>query len=745
MNKILEQGKERWTEAREALFEQHSRMREDLNFSNPADPKQWDDTALTTRKGRPCLTFDRTNQFIAQVVNDARQNKPAIHVMPADSGADIEVAKKLNGIIKHIEYTSRASITYDGAIESAARCGLGWMRVVPEILRPETNEQEIRIQRIHDVFSVSLDPNSTEPDGMDAMWGHITTRLTKRAFERLYPKAKLDSFDSDGWFTEDGIRICEEFLIETVKENRITLIDGTTITENEYQGQEILGTFVAKVRKQKWRKFSGCEVLEESEFPSIYVPLVPVIGYEVWIDDKRFICGMTRRLMDSQRAYNYERSAFIESVALQPKAPYLAAAEAVEGHEEDWARLNVGNPSYLPFNAYDDQNRLIPTPMRQQPPAFPVAFAQGGQMATADMESSIGMFKANLGQTSNERSGKAILARQKEGDTANFHYTDNRDRSLEHLGRIIVDMIPRIYDTQRQARIIGEDDKFGFVQIDPKGPPVRKDGKKVISINPSVGHYDVRVKPGPSFSSLRMESAEALGQLLQHAPDLMPVLGDVWVKMQDWPEADKVAQRLKAMLPPELKALEEPEEGEDPTVQIAQQNAQMTQQIQAMEQAGMKLQEDLKACQQDLQKLQSQLMQEQSKRMKAEIDAQRADAMLDVSEAEKQALTNIQSKNEQNQQPSQPSQPQQPMILPDVNGQLASTLGPALDGVAQATQNTAETIQQMVQMQAELANQIAMNQQQVAELMAQISKPRESVVKIEKQKDGSFVGTKVEA
>jgi hypothetical protein len=570
MNKILEQAKERWKEAKEALFEQHSRMREDLNFSNPADPKQWDETAMTTRKGRPCLTFDRTNQFIAQVVNDARQNKPSIHVLPADSGADIEVANKLNGVIKHIEYSSRASIAYDTAIENAARCGLGWMRVVPVILRPETNEQEIRIQRVHDVFSVSLDPNSTEPDGSDAMWGHVETTLTKRAFEKMFPKAKLDSWDSDGWFTEEGIRICEEFLIETKSENRIALVDGSIISEDEYAGQEISGTFVAKVRKQKWRKFSGCEVLEETEFPSIYVPLIPVIGYEVWIDDKRYICGMTRRLMDSQRAYNYERSAFIESVALQPKAPYLAAIEAVEGNEDEWQKLNSGNPSYLPFNAYDDQGRLIPTPMRQQPPSFPVAFAQGGQMATADMESSIGMFKANLGQTSNERSGKAILARQKEGDTANFHYTDNMARSIEHLGRIVVDMIPKIYDTQRQARIIGEDDKFGFVQIDPNGPPVRKDGRKVVAINPSIGHYDVRVKAGPSFSTLRMESSEALGQLLQHAPDLMPILGDVWVKMQDWPEADKVAQRLKAMLPPQLKALEEPEEGEDQSVQIAQ-------------------------------------------------------------------------------------------------------------------------------------------------------------------------------
>jgi hypothetical protein len=601
---LHQQAKERFDDAQEAVREQHMRMREDLRFSNPADPQQWDGEARLLRAGRPCLTFDRTNQFISQVVNDSRQNKPAVNCLPADSRADIAVAEKLNGIIRHIEYVSRAGIAYDTAIEYAARIGLGWLRVVPEIMRPETNEQEIRIKRVHDPLSIVLDPNSTEPDGADAMYGFAETNLTKREFERLYPKAKQQAWESNGWFTDKEVRIAEYFKVNLTKQNFIpAIIEGQrqNATEDDYWAAHKLGNaiqagpaFEAKTRSVKWCKLSGSEVLEETDFPSQYLPLIPVLGYELWVDGKRYLCGMTRRLMDGQRAYNYERSAFIESVALQPKAPFLAAWESVENFEDQWNKLGQTNPSWLPFNAVGEGGETLPMPSRQMPPTFPVAFAQGGQIATADMEASVGMHRANLGQEGNETSGKAIKARQQEGDTANYHYIDNLSRSIEQLGRVVVDMIPRIYDTPRQARIVGEDGEQDFVAVDPSmDQAVRKEGKKVVAINPNVGAYDVRVKAGPNYTTLRQESAEQLSNMLQAAPDLMPILGDVWVRMQDWPEADKVAQRLKTMLPPQIQALEA-EDGADIPPEAAAMIESLKGQIQGaqqmMQQAGEELQ-----------------------------------------------------------------------------------------------------------------------------------------------------------
>lgn len=293
--------KERHDEAADVMREQHARMTEDAEFSNPADPKQWPADAVTARSKRPMLTFDKTNQFISQVVNDMRQNKPQILCMPADSYADVAVAQKLNGIVRHIEYVSRAGIAYDTAAENQVRLGLGWLRVIPQVMRPETNEQEIRIMRIHDPKSCLLDPNSTEPDGSDAMWGDICTTLTHRAFKAAYPKAKCQSFDDEGsaWFGDDTVRVVEYLEIVEEVENRIQIVapDGSTMAVGEqdywslskqigYQPQ-VAGNVEARKRTVKWIKASGADVLEETVFPSQYLPLVPVMGHEMWVNGKR--------------------------------------------------------------------------------------------------------------------------------------------------------------------------------------------------------------------------------------------------------------------------------------------------------------------------------------------------------------------------------------------------------------------------------------------------------------------------
>lgn len=596
---ILQQAKERFQDAQDAVSEQHARFREDLRFSNPACPEQWDEFAKTARKGRPMLTLDRTNQFLSQIVNDARQNKPSIQVLPADSQADPEVAQRLNGIIRHIEYTSRAGIAYDTAIELSARVGQGWLRVLPRVIRPETNEQEIMIQRVHDPMSICLDPNAVEPDGSDAMFGFAETTMTDKAFSRAYPKAKKQSWESDGWFSQDDIRIAEYFKVVEEESNRLVIDGGDgmrmTVTEDEYWQlanqigfkPPVIDQFMAKKRSVKWCKMTGAEILEETEFPAEWVPLIPVIGYELWVQGKRYLCGMVRRLMDGQRLHNYEMSALTETLMSQPKAPFLMPARAVEGFEDEWQKLNSGNPAYLPYNDVDETGQQpIQPPIRLPGPVFPTAFSNGANLAVSEMEASVGMYKSNLGQQSNAVSGRAKLADQREGDTANFHYIDNLRRSMEHMGRIIVQMIPRIYDTRRQAKILGEDGEQSQVEIDPgMEAPVRRQGRKVVAINPSVGAYDVRVKIGPSYTSMRTEASDRLVELSQGNPALGAALAPLLVKMNDMPEADKIAKVAIALLPPNVQQVyAEDEEDDIPPAVKAQLNAQQ-QQMQQMEQA----------------------------------------------------------------------------------------------------------------------------------------------------------------
>lgn len=646
----LQRAKECYEDLREQWADNRQRMLEDLRFSNPVTPEQWGKEALDARKGRPCLTLDRTNQYVVQVVNGGRMNKPGINCMPADSGADVDVATALDGIIRHIEYRSRAQIAYDWALEGAARCGVGWLRVVPRVVDPASNMQEICIDRVADHLACMIDGD--QPDGSDALNGFAETLIPKKRFKKLYPKASTTSWDGAGdgtWVVGDMVRVCE---YQYVDETAITMVavrapdngEELHLTEQELADLSARVGYVpehraysAKTRSVKWQTFNGSEVLEETILPGQYIGIVPVIGYELFVDGKRYICGVTRRLMESQRAYNYERSAFVEAVALQPKAPLAVAAESIEGHEEHYKSLNTGQPAYLPFNALDAEGRPLPQPSRMSPPAFPAAFAQGGQMAVGDMESAVGMYQANLGMPNNATSGRQERERKMQGDVATFHYADNQARSIEHLGRIVVGMIPSIYDTPRQAKILGIDGQQSTVEIDPTMEgAARKKGKKVVAINPTVGRYDVRVKTGPGFTTQREEAAEGITAILQAAPQLTPILAPELARMRDWPNSEKIARALTAMAPPQVQAIMGDENDEEEPIP-----PQVMQQMQAMQQEGAQMAQMLDQAQSEIQRLTAELESKAADR-EAKLAEAQIDAQAKVTEAQIDAQARIQ-------------------------------------------------------------------------------------------------------
>jgi hypothetical protein len=678
----LQRAKEAYADTKEAWRDNHRRMLEDLRFSNPADPQQWDKDALTARQGRVCQTLDRTNQYIVQVVNDSRKNRPGITTMPVDSRGDVLVAQQLDGIFRHIEYRSRASIAYDTAQDGSARCGVGWVRVTPRVIDPATNQQEICIDRVADHLSIIID--GTEPDGSDAMHGFAETMMPRKQFEREYPKAAPQSWEAGGsygtWATQDAVRVCEhQYIVET--EQAMIVLQGPdggeiTLQEDDYwelakgigYKPKVVRTFKAKQREVKWCTFSGAEVLEETTYPGRYIGMVPVLGYEQWIEGKRYLCGLVRPLMPGQRAYNYERSAGIEAVAMQPKAPVLVPMEAIEGHDEHWRKLNTGQPGYLPWNHMDSNGNPVPVPQRLAPPQYPAAFAQGGQMALSDMEGAIGMFRSNLGAPNNATSGRQERERKEQGATATYHFTDNLGRSIEHVARIIVGQIPIIYDTKRQAKILGLDGQQSQVTIDPKMPQaVMKRGKKVVAINPVLGSYDVRVKAGANYVTQRAEAADGLTAALQAAPQAAPVLLPALMKLQDWPDADRYARMLLTMAPPEVQAIANEGQGDDEEEVPPQAQAKMRQMQQHMQQ----MTQMLDAAEPELQRLQSELEQ-----LKADRGLERARLASDMESAEANedtaryraeterlkaagSLVPTQTLQPDDKQPGQQAQPQQ--------------------------------------------------------------------------------------
>ncbi len=605
----LQSYRERYQDYTDHFAEQRKRMLEDLRFSNPADPQQWDDETRTARRNaaggaRPTLTFDHTNQYIMQVVNDARQNKPGIQVLPVDSGADIQTAQAIEGMIRQIEYTSRASIAYDTAIEHAARCGQGWMRVVTEMVNPALNEQDLRIKQVHDPLSVWISPESVEPDGSDATDGFVETIMSIASFEKQYGKRKAqtswDNRSGGGWESDKTIRVCEHYKLRTSKSNRlqVQMPDGSMRehTEDEYwkQAQQlgfqpiVTAQYTVEDRTVDWCLMTGSDILESTEVLTRWVPLIPVYGNVLWIDGKRYVCGLTRQLMDGQRAKNYERSAQIEMIALQPKSPFILPAESVEGYEQEWAAANTSNAAYLPYNALDGSGQALPAPQRLAPPQLPAAFIQGAQQASDDMQAAIGMYKSNLGAPSNATSGRAKMQDQREGDTATYHYVDNQRRGIEHIGRLLTYMLPRYMDTRRDTRSLGMDGSVKMLRIDPNARSNHQGQVPVINLNS--GTYDVRVKAGPSYATQRQESSEALTEIIGKSPEMMTVLGPMWARMQDWPEAEKMSKILLSMAPPQVQAIENestklPPEAQGIVASLQAQLEQMKAQLQEASQA----------------------------------------------------------------------------------------------------------------------------------------------------------------
>ena len=202
-----------------------------------------------------------------------------------------------------------------------------------------------------------------------------------------------------------------------------------------------------------------------------------------------------------------------------------------------------------------------------------------------------GIYQAALGQQGNETSGKGILARQQQSHGANFHFVDNLSRALRHAGRIIVDLIPHIYDTERTMRIIGEDGAQSTVQLKPGAAQEQQQMGQVVKkvFDVTVGKYDVTVSTGPSYQTKRQEAVASQMQLVSSFPQIMPVAGDIMVRNMDWPGAEEIADRMEKMLPPQLQE----NEGQLPP-QVQQQVAQLTAQNQQLQKALQETTEQLK-------------------------------------------------------------------------------------------------------------------------------------------------------
>lgn len=604
--------------AADAEKDQRECMLEDLEFVKLG--KQWPEGTEEKRRGegRPCLTINRLPAFAKQVTNDARQNRPAIKCHPVGGSADRETAEILDGLIKNIEYSSNADVAYDNALDNSVHCGVGYVTVNIDYADADSFDKDIKIERVANVFSVYGDPASTAADSSDWNSAFITDRLTEKEFKKRWPDALAANFNADDsrqedWYEDDMIQIAERWLRTREKVKLLKLSDGSIMNEPEYlklkdilqaQRIEVTGDRETTQFKVTQRIITGAEVLETNPWPGKYIPIIPCYGDEVNIEGKRSFQSLFHFAKDAQRNYNYWRTATTELIALAPKTPFIGPSGAFDTDLDKWNSANTDSHAFIQYDG--------PQMPQRQPFAGPPAGAlQEALNASDDLKNIMGLHDASLGAQSNETSGRAILARQREGDVATFNFIDNQSRMIRHIGRILVDLIPKVYDVPRIVRCIKEDGSNYSVPVNqpvqqvqpppepgmppgqqPQGqPPQFKpvDPSQQAEVNGlikvfdlSAGKYDVTCESGPSFTTRREESAEQMMKFVQAFPQAAPIIGDMIAKNLDWPGADEMAKRLQGMLPPGAQ-------GQNP--QIMQMQQQMQQMGQQLEQQGKALQD----------------------------------------------------------------------------------------------------------------------------------------------------------
>jgi hypothetical protein len=536
------------------------------------------------REGRPCLTFNRLPTYLHQVTNDQRQSQAGIRVHPVGSGADKKGAELYQGMIRRIEDVSNADTAYDTAVNSAAAIGFGFWRLITEYESPTSFNQAIKFQRMRDALKVYFDPASVEADGSDAKQCVVVSDMARAEFERAYPN-KIGAIQTSigtlggqvqaGWMSETMVRVVEYYYFAHKAATLYLLADGTTTTNEPPAGAVVQATRQTQIPQLKWVKACAGAVLERTDIMCRWIPVFPVWGDEIDIQGKVIRKGIIRDAKDPAQMYNFWMTSATEEVSLRPKTPFIGAEGQFEGHEKKWGQANSKSFAFLEYKPVSVDGVLAPPPQRAPMADVPAGMLQMALHAADNIKAVTGLFDSSLGARGNATSGVQEAQQQRQGDVANFHFIDNRNRSIKHCGRCLVDMIPHYYDAARVVEIMRENGKVEAMPInqpatneagqavDQNGQPIVDPVQQVQAIlnDLTIGEYGVTYDAGPSYATAREEAQASMVELGGKWPKVLDVAGDIMVENMDWPGAEKIARRLKATLPPQVTSQDEGEDG----------------------------------------------------------------------------------------------------------------------------------------------------------------------------------------
>ena len=559
---------QRWDTATSAERDQRQKALQDLRFAQLEDG-QWEDNATETRRDRPRYTINKVAPAVDKLKGRMRQTRQEAKIMPSGNGADKDTASVYQGLIKNIEIQSDADDAYDNAFDYAVNGGMGAWRVKYDYIDDCSFEQELKIRRIKNpLMAVWFDPGAIHYDKRDAMYCFVVDDITREEYERRYPKFPVNSMPSPslnqsgrchtGWASAEFVRVGEYWrkipyqktiavISNGQEEKTIEFTEKVKMVEDELNAN---GWMIVRKRKSQSFKvemylLNGMEIIEQHEWAGKYIPVIPTYGRTINVDRQDVYRGIVRNAKDAQRIYNYATSQNIETIALSPKQPYFATPAMIEGHEAQWRTLNIKNPPVLFFNPDPESGIMKPT--RDNPAQQNPALIQQVMQADQDIMACLNMYEPSLGNDQTDKSGKAILALQDQATESTEEFFDNFRKSKKYTYEILVDLIPKVYDSSRMVRIVGADEMTEEVKINATVID-QQTGQPVIINDLSQGKYDVVVNTGPQFATKKAEAVNVLTRLTESNPALGAVTQDLLAKNLDFQFADELTSRVRKQM-----------------------------------------------------------------------------------------------------------------------------------------------------------------------------------------------------
>jgi hypothetical protein len=621
--RIIHRAKQRFIRCKTWYEEAYGRSLEDTKFANADDRNhwQWPDRIYADRdvQRKPCLTINKTKVHNRMIANESMEHKASIRVRPTGGDATVDAAEGYQALINRIEYISTATAVYRGQIVKQIDGGLGYFYLQTDYVDDKSFNQDIYIRGSVDPRSVYIDPEATkEGDGSNAEFGFIFEIIARDKFNKEYPRFKDKiGAPSNGygtqstlgfdklWMDEKHVLLAMYYERESKNDELIAFRqeDGSMFhghrSELEKQaGPELVEAVIAQIdngdldgqyrdvitQSVKWYRIAGDWILKRGDWAGRYIPIIPLYGEKTIIEGKLDLKGHTRAMVSPQQMLNYNASGQVQFGALQSRTPYIGPMKAFEANEEQWATANVQDYAYLGYTDFvkeeGEEGREVQMPKRQDPPQSAPVFAQGMADAERQLMMVSGQWQAQLGEQDQQSaaSGKAIAERQRQGDTATYHFIEHQYDAYRYLGKQLIDLIPKIYDTARILHVEAPDGTRQVIRIDPDMQEAVKklkeeaDAAEEIVMNPAVGEYEVISDPGPNYATQRQQAWDAIAMIIQQSKELVAVIGDLLFKNGDFPGALEIQERLKKEIQatkPYLFA-----DGADPQSQAAQQQIQ---------------------------------------------------------------------------------------------------------------------------------------------------------------------------